>query len=284
MILYLFYLIVGFFAVRLPLWLSYRIARYLAIIKYAFSPRDRKYIQRNFKTVFPDKNESEINNLCRRAFINFAKYLTDFLRLDKFSKEYVEKRVNFKGRQFIDEVLGKGKGAIMLSAHIGNWELGAAILAIMGYDISIVALSHRYKRTDEFFIKKRTGKGINVIPLGMAVRQCFNVLRSNGLLGLNGDKDYTNNGISAVFFGKKTSLPKGPAAFSLKTGAPIIPTFLVRNENDTFDYIFEKPIYPEYSEDQENDLKTIIEKNVNYLEKYINKYPGQWCMFRSVWQ
>ena len=222
MVLYILYRMGIFLALNVPLKVGYKIATFLAIVKYTFSPRDRRYIQKNLRIALSQKSDEEIARLSRQAFINFAKYLVDFFRFSKIDARYIEKNVLIKNRGYIDEALSHKKGVILVGAHIGNWELAAAVVAALGYKLNVVALNHSYKKINDFFIGQRNSKGITVIPVGMAVRRCFDVLRKNEVLGMLGDRDFTNHGFKTIFFGKKAIIPKGPAAFSLKTGAPLI--------------------------------------------------------------
>src|SRR3989338_9282430 len=116
----------------------------------------------------------------------------------------------------IDGVLNQNKGGIILTCHIGNWEMGGVVMAMLGYDISAVVLNHRHKDINDFFIKQREEKGLKVVLVDHSMKRCISVLRKNGLLALAGDRDFTNNGIVIDFFGKPASIPKGPAMFALK--------------------------------------------------------------------
>ena len=98
-----------------------------------------------------------------------------------------------------------------------------------------------------------------------------------------GDRDFSNHGIVTDFFGKKTMIPKGPAAFSVKTGAPIVPGFLLRMPDDTFELRFDKPVSYRATGDRETDEKEVTGLCVKVIEDYIRRYPSQWYMFRRFW-
>lgn len=216
-------------------------------------------------------------------FRNFAKYLVDFLRFSILNNEYINENIHIVGLDYLDEALANGKGAIILSAHIGNWELALVTTALLGYPIGVVALPHRHKSVDNFFNSQRQKKGVIVMPLGRAARHCLNLLHQNKMIALAGDRVFNSSGILIDFFGLPTCLPEGPAAFSLKTGTPIIPGFMLRNPDDTFKFVFEKPIEFLPSGDKDKDLKQLTSKCKVIIEDYIRSYPGQWFMFRKFW-
>jgi len=282
MINYLIYRLAQSVALILPLKVSYALAQGISDLHYFFAFRDRRLVTANLKAIFPGKSEREIRRIRIRIFRNFAKYLVDFFRFSKLDKDSVKKNLGIENISYLDETLKKGKGAVVLTAHLGNWELGGAVIGILGYPFWVVVLPHKHKRVDEFFNAQRESKGLKNIPLGRAARQCFRVLKNNQLLGLVGDRDFSNKGVVLDFFGKPTLFPEGPAELSLKTGAPIIPGFMVRNGDDTCTLKIYKPL--EFSpRGDKNDLKELMEKYIAIVEGAIREYPDQWYMFRRFW-
>lgn len=278
-----FYRLGRFLAVNFPLRFSYSLAVILSDFHYFFAKIDRENVKANLKTIFPEKSVREIVRIRKAIFRNFAKYLVDFFRISKLDKEYIKKNVTIKNFTYFKETFVNQKGAIALSMHIGNWELGGAIMSILGYPVFAVALPHKDHRVDDFFNTQRKEKGINVIPLGRAVKDCLNALKSKKLVALLGDRDFTEKGVILNFFGKPTFFPEGPAVFALRTGTPIIPAFFLRNNNESFSLIFERPIEFISSGDKEDDIKQIIKQYTLIFEGYIKKYPEQWYMFRKFW-
>jgi KDO2-lipid IV(A) lauroyltransferase len=252
-------------------------------VHYIFADKDRRAVRENLKVIFPEKSEREIKRIRIRMFRNFAKYLVDFFRFSKLDSEYIKRNIKIENIHYINEALSNGKGVITLTAHLGNWELGGVVIALLGYPFWAVALPHKYKKIDNFFNFQRQSKGVRVIPLGKAVRSCLNVLKENEIVALVGDRDFTEKGVAIDFFGRSTFFPEGPAAFSLKTGAIIVPGFMVRNEDDSFTLKMEKPLgyIPTY--DKDKDLIRLIERYKITIENYIRKYPDQWYMFRRFW-
>lgn len=284
MLNYILYRIAQFIALALPLKLVYKIAVFTSDIHYLFADKDRKAVRENLKAIFPQQSDRWISGIRLRMSRNFAKYLVDFFRFSLLDREYIERNIRLKNIYYLDEALSRGKGVIILTAHLGNWELGGVVAALLGYPLWTVALPHKDRRVDDFFNFQRESKGMKVIPLGRAVRQCLNILKENKAIALAGDRDFTAKGMVVDFFGRPTFLPEGPAAFSLKTGASVVPGFMVRNKDDTFTLSFEKALeFSPPSNNKNKDLKErILQCNV-IIESYIRKYPDQWYMFRRFW-
>jgi KDO2-lipid IV(A) lauroyltransferase len=283
MLNYILYRLGQFIALTLPLKIGYRLAVFCSDVHYIFADKDRQAVKENLKTIFPKASEREIHRIRITMFRNFAKYLVDFFRFSKIDIAYIKKNIKIENQHYFQEAISRGKGGIALSAHLGNWELGGAVVALLGYPLWVVALPHKHKRVDNFFNAQRESKGLKVIPLGKAVRSCLDVLKENKLVGLVGDRDFAANGVVIDFFGKPALFPRGPAAFSLKTGATIVPVFIVRNEDDSFTVKIEKPVQFIASGDREKDTMDLIMQYKVIIENYIRKYPEQWYMFRRFW-
>jgi KDO2-lipid IV(A) lauroyltransferase len=216
-------------------------------------------------------------------FRNFAKYLVDFFRFSTIDKEYIKQNIQLQNLDYFDQVLKESRGAITVTAHLGNWELGGIVIALLGYPFWAVALVHKDKRVNAFFNAQRESRGMKVIPSGKAARQCLKVLAKNEIVALAGDRDFTGKGVIIDFFGKPTLLPVGPAAFAQKTKSRIIPGFMVRNQDDTFTLRMEKPIEFSHQPDNKDDLLALVKQYKIIIEDYIRKYPDQWYMFRKFW-
>jgi KDO2-lipid IV(A) lauroyltransferase len=283
MLNYILYRIGQFFALRLPLRLAYKIAVFLCNLRYPFARADRKYVRANLEAIFPEKSYTEIRRIRRAVFRNFAKYLVDFFRLCRLDKEYIDKNIRLENLHYLDEALSRGRGVIALSIHIGNWELAGVTTALLGYPIWAVALSHRHRKVNEFFNSQRQAKGLKVIPIGRAVRQCLSLLNNNAMVALLGDRNIAGRGLAMEFLGRVTLLPIGPASFSLKTGAPIVPGFMLRQKDDKFILRFEQPIELLPSGNTQKDVSSLIKKYKVVMERYIRQYPEQWYMFRKFW-
>ena len=268
----------------LPVNAGYALASLIARIYYCFASKDKEALRANLKVVLgKDTDEKRINHLVLMVFRNFAKYLIDFFRKSSFSEDYLTNTVTFKGKEQLHKCLSEGKGVILVALHLGNWELGGAILGWLKYPISAIVLEHSNQKVNEFFRNRRSIYNLKSIPLGMQVKKCFKLLKNNEMLAIVGDKDYTSNGIPVDFFGKKAILPKGPAVLSLKTGARLLFCIVAREKNDKFTMFFEEPDEYIPTGDFESDVEGLMGQYVKVFEKYIKQYPDQWYAFEKIW-
>jgi len=275
----------GFFLAKImPIRVCYAAAERIGRLYAKFAEKDREGLRANLKVVLgEDVDETVVDKHTAAVFKNFAKYLADFFKFPRFTERNISGNIELEGRKYMDECLSEGKGLILLSLHLGNWELGGAIVGGLKYPISAIVLEHTSKRVNGFFIRQRAINGLRSIPIGGRIKECFELLKRNEVLAIVGDKDYTSSGIYVDFFGKKALMPKGPAVISLKTGAPIVFCALVRKKDDTYKFCFEKPIRFKSTGDHNEDIRALMGEYLAIFEKYIRENPDQWYAFRKLW-
>lgn len=273
-----------FCVTRLPLKAAYRIAVFISDWHYRLSFRDRRSVRNNLKIIL--SSHDRLPGQTREVFRNFGKYLVDFFRMARrLDLEFIKSNVKIKNIEYLECILKEGNGGIVLTAHIGNWELGGMILCLLGYPIVGIALPHKERSVNNLFNRQREAKGMMIVQTYEAMRKCVDIIKSNKLVGLLADRDFSQNGEIMDFLGKKAFIPKGPAIFSRKTGCPIVPVFLIRDPDNTFTMTFEEPIYPPKDNEETERLSifSTMRAYTDIIERKIKEHPTQWLMFREFW-
>ena len=266
-----------------PRTMCYGVAMFVARICFYLHAGPREVLIDNFKVVLNGKSDKEIIQTAKRAYLNFAKYIIDFLLQHTFDDDKLKEVMEVENIHFLHEAVAQGKGVIIASTHMGNWELGGALIAKNGYKTNAIVLPHADDAVTEFFNKQRAHFGINVIFTSSVLRACINTLKKGEVLGILSDRDVTQAGEEVQFFGKTASMPKGSAYFSRKTGSIILPTIVIRQKNDKYKMIFEDYYTCACTKDKKSDIINCIEKYVKILEKYVRQYPDQWFVFDRIW-
>jgi lauroyl/myristoyl acyltransferase len=283
---YWLYKIGQFLANSLPFQVAGFFVMCLCDLHYSFSRTDRQAVENNLKIVLKTDHVSQAQ--VRAVFRSFGKYLLEFFTMTKrLSPAFIESNVHIKNIEYLNEVLQKGNGGIVVSAHLGNWEMGGAVLPSLGYPLSVVALAHKDPRVNALFNAQREAFGAKVIQVDVAVRKVVEHLRSNRLVAILADRDFGNRGIMMDFWGRQTMIPKGAAYFSIKTGAPIVPVFFIRTAEDQFEINVYPPIDPPLMPDSKISDQVAgeyIQRYLTIIEDEIRKNPTQWLLFREFWQ
>jgi KDO2-lipid IV(A) lauroyltransferase len=193
--------------------------------------------------------------------------------------------VEFKGLEHLTAALSKGKGVIFVTAHLGSWDVGgAALAATEGLPrLSAIVEPVEKESSNNAVTEMRERGGIGVIPLGQPVR-VLRALKRNEIVFMLAERLVGAEGVKVDFFGAETSLPKGAAYWALKSGAPIVPGFCIRQRDGSYIGYIEAPIDPSPGEDFELDLKRHTQRLADVMARYIERYPEQWCMLQPVWR
>jgi lauroyl/myristoyl acyltransferase len=268
-----------------PRRMCYGVARRVADLYVLFDRRGRECVISNLKHIHASSgvnlSNRALHSLARENFLNFAKYLVDFFQFLRLDRKQIDRMVHFGNvLTLLDDLLLHGKGVIFLSAHLGNWELGAAALAMEGYKINTVALQVADKKLNGLYQHFRALRGLYPIPFGRAGREFIAALRRNEIVGAIGDRDFTGSLHTVEFFGRPARLPDGPAKLALVTGAPLVPIFMVRLQDDTFAYIVDEPIWADKSRDSVDDVMRQI---AMAMERVIRQHSEQWFLFHDLW-
>lgn len=286
MFFYALYCIGALGARLLPRRLAYGLARRVADFCCFRASCDREAVRENLQAILGQENVPDL--LVRDVFRNFGMYLVDFFRFGRLTPDKIRRMVRFEGLHHMEEALGQGKGVIGLTAHLGNFELAGAVLSLLGLPVNAVVLTHTNHRVNRFFNRQRDGVGVRGIPLNggygkVTYEACKTALKKNEILALVGDRDFLNHGVELEFFGKKLKVPIGPAAFSFRTGAPIVPGFLVREKDGTYRFILEEPLKAHADLPREEAIHELTERCLISLSRAIRRYPTQWYMFQKFW-
>ena len=267
---------------RVCCWFAHRVADFCCWR----SKKDREAVRRNLQAILGRPEVS--SELVREVFRNFGMYLVDFFRFGKLNKEKIRRLIRLEGVERMRSALSQGRGAVGLTAHLGNYELAGAVLSLLGLPTEAVVLTHQNPRVDAFFTRQRSKVGIQGIPVQRMTRRDFfdtalAVLKKNAILGLVGDRDYFDHGILLPLFGRTIQIPKGAAFFALKADAPIVPAFLVREPDGSFRFVVEPPIAPPLGVSREEAVQRMTQGCLEVMERYIRQYPTQWYMFQEFW-
>jgi len=272
-----------FLAVRyLPYRISCLLGKIVVLLVYAFSRKDRENLADNLSIALgKPHNDCSIRRTVRQTYVNYGQYMVDFFLIPQLPAHKVRTFVSeIRGETILERSLANGKGVILLSAHIGNWEIGGTILRLLNYPLSVVAMPHNTKATNALVNHLRQDRGIKVIEMTLhspfSGLEIMGILRENGIVAMIGDKDFFGTGRTTVFFNRRISFPVGPVVMAMKSGAALIPSFVIRKSDGKYLGILEEPVPLDTGSNWKNHIDGNIEKTARIFEKYIRRYPSQW--------
>jgi len=271
-------------AAALPRSVTYPVATALAYLGYLLLPHRRRTARRNAARVLGvDETSAEARRTARRIFRTHGLYWADFFALNGRLGRRLDRWVDFDGIEHLKEAYEKGKGVIFATAHLGSWDVGGSAFASIESlgRFSAIVEPVTSEESEVEMKKMRRRRGLNVIPLGNAIR-IGRTLRRGETVFFVADRTIQGEGVTVDFFGRPATFPKGPAYWSVKSGAPIVPGFCVRDGRRFVCYV-DPAIKIEPTGELDADIRTATERVVEVFEKYIGRYPSQWCMLQSIW-
>ncbi|MCX5680112.1 MAG: lysophospholipid acyltransferase family protein [Candidatus Omnitrophica bacterium] len=289
---------------KLRRYVLYYLARCLAILVYimpfsmALALADiigllafwtvRKYAKitlENLKFVFgSEKTDKEIHRIARQVFRNIARNAVELVRFPKISKVNIDNLIRIEGSQILEAEFSKGKGIVVVTGHIGNWEMMGITLRIKGYPGVAVGKRIYFHKYDEYLNSLRRCHDVNIVYRDDSPRKILKVLKSNGIVGIVADQDVDSvEGVFINFFGKKAYTPAGPAVLAQATGASLVPVVVIR-EGRRHRLIVDDPIELANTGNKEADTVVNTQRWSDVLESYIRRYPDQWVWMHRRWK
>jgi len=269
----------------LPMRLGIFLGGKLGVLLFFLLKRQRLLTIENLTSVFgKDMSEAEIFNTAKAVFRNLGKGAAEFINFPKINSRNIDKLVETDGFEKIDKALAGKKGCIILSCHLGNWELSAAYTSLKGYPANAIVRPLRDERFDRFVNNMRSSKGLCIIPRESSFKKIIGILKSNQIVGILPDQDIDSvDGVFVNFFNRRAYTPTGPALLATVSGSPIIPVFCIR-QNGKHKFIVEEPIELTITGDKEKDILLNTQKWSDVTERYIRRYPEQWVWMHRRWK
>ncbi len=259
----------------------------------------RRIALNNLTWVFgKEKSSKEIRKIVKTIVNDLIRNHYELVSLYHGGNSGIREIVDIEGRENIDRALQKGRGVIMVSAHMGNFEIVCGRMTAEGYEYSAMAASSRDERAKKYFSRIWKKQGMDIIPsrpVFTALKRSVKALENNRILAIYADQNNALGGAFVDFFGRPAATATSPASLALRTGAPVIPVFIVRVGENKHRIIIEppvdtgrrdgdKPVKRSSPEDWQAEIMEITLKINRIIEKYIRKYPEQWWWFHDRWK
>jgi len=264
------------------------VARILGTMAFYLVKKYRDRVLSNLSLAFGgEKDFKEITRLAKEVFSNFTLTLFETIFAAAAPSCQFIKKIKITGREYLDAALAKGNGVIALGSHLGAFTTLGTRLAMEGYPFNIIIKEGNFPKLWKRIEGHQRRLGQNPFPLKpitSSIKKSLNCLRRNEILYLITDEQQIHGGLPVPFFGKTAYTPPGPAIFSLKTGAPILPMFVVREKGIPQTLLIGSPIEIEPTSDEKKDIQLLTAKFTKVIEDIVRQYPSQWPWLNRRWR
>ena len=269
----------------LPLSLMKWIARNIAGVCYFLYRGSKRNVENNLSHIFSDP--TIVKKITKEVFINYGEYLADWAKFIAIDTTKLLSRFSIiQGKEIFNEAHKKGKGVILLAAHLGNWELGGLFFSNSGIPINIVTAKDGIRDIASARESVRNLHNVKTITIGddpFFFIDIINALKRNEIVAMLIDRYERNNGVLIDFFGEPTYFPPGPVLLARSTGCAVLPAFTVMEKEGKYKTAVGSSIDMEFSDDKDKDIYVNLKKIVKVFEQYIREYPNQWYNFSPIW-
>src|ERR1700744_1728084 len=244
------------------------------------TPRLRRTGDLNLRLAFPEKTAAERSQILRKLYRNLGWLLAEFCQMPRYTPEQAQRFIRYEGLENYLAARDQGKGVLILTGHLGAWELSSFYHSLMGYPMSIVIRRLDNPLVDNLVNRIRCLHGNQVLHKDDFARGLLASMRRGETVGILMDTNMTPpQGAFVDFFGHPACTGSGLARVARKTGATVLPGFLLWEEASS-QYVlrFGEPLTPSCSEDADTALFTKV------IEDYIRQYPDQWLWVHRRWK
>jgi Kdo2-lipid IVA lauroyltransferase/acyltransferase len=266
------------------------VARSLAVstvwILLLLVPKLRRVALFNLRIVFPEWSDAKRDAAIR----NMARYLAwqavEFARFPRYGRSNVEQIIEMEGHENFLEAQRKGKGVLILTGHIGAWELSSFAHAIFGYPMHYMARPLDNARLDEFVNRYRCLSGNQPIYKNESARAVLKALNAGGIVGILADQNtLPEEGVFVDFFGKPACTTTGIARLALHTGAPVVPGYAYWDvQAGKYKLRFDPAVELVDTGNSEQDILENTQRFAKITEAIIRKFPDQWVWIHARWK
>lgn len=230
-------------------------------------------------------SRAEAMKINRRMLLHFGQMLFEVPHILRVTPQNLHRYVSFSHEENLIRAMEKGRGVFILTGHFGNWELMSVSMAITFDPGAVVVRPIDFGPLDRFMDDLRSRFGTEIIPKQRGMRRLMGALRRKRLVGILLDQNVDwYEGIFVKFFHQWACTNKGLALLALKTGAPVIPTFSVRQRDGRYKIIFEKEVELVRTGDKIGDVEENTALYTSIIEEYIKKHPDHWFWFHRRWK
>lgn len=268
-------------AKTLPRDVSREIAAGIGTVSYGPARLAREALRANL-ALASDLRENELDELCRANFVNFLQMLADYFYCSLAEPARIrELLANWRGFDNLIAARARGKGGVLVTAHLGNWELGGILLGLEGVPLTVVTLEEPSGALTKWREDYRRRLGIKTVAVGsdkFAFVEIIGALRRNEFVAMLVDRPYAGSGTPVRFFGQDTLFSSAPALLHGHTGAAVLPAFVLQTDAGRYISLIEPPV--PMSEDAAANTQRIAQ----VFETIIRAHPEQWYNFVPIFQ
>ncbi len=245
----------------------------------------RDVAMRNLERVFGDRFDREtLFEIARESYRNFGRMTFEYARFPRLTQRDIERLITLTGGEHLDAALARGKGAILVAGHFGNWEI-LSTLASRGYPMTLLVGEQHNILVDGLMNRLRGRFGVEIVPVTGNLMGVLRALRRNRVVAMLSDQNAGKNGVFVDFLGKPASTPYGPGRMAAGTGAALLPVSVVSRGAGAHEIVVSEAIaLPSEDLPLDERVRIFTQGYTTEFERLIRQYPDHYFWMHRRWK
>lgn len=262
-----------------------KVCEKLGVLAFLFLRKPRRRSDQNLKMALKKDKDDEVRGLTKKVFTNLAKNAGDVilaLRIRSVSK--LNEMIEVEGLEMLEEASRSGRGVLLLSCHMGAFELLPIYFTHLGYKVTVVGTRLKYDRLNRLLVDSRTSRGIQNIDRGSDTLKLVRALKNGEIVGILMDQNMKVKSIRAEFFGIPAHTPVGPALLALRINPEVLVLAIRRIEGDRHRITIRPAVKLARTDDFEKDVQVNTQMFNDEVEALIRQDLTQWAWMHKRWR
>ena len=244
----------------------------------------RQVVDENLARAFPERSPAWRARVARESYRHLGRTAATTFRLSRMTPRQILKLSRVEGRELLADPVARGEGAILVTGHLGNWEVGGGALACRGLPLDVVVRPQNNPLFDRALVRARRRLGMNVVSRQNSVHVLLRSLRQGRVVVLLADQNAHSGGLMVDFFGEPASTARSPALLAIRSGAPLVLGVALHDPAATRPHhVILEQVTVSLSGILAQDMEALTRAHVSALERQIRRNPGQYLWQHRRW-
>ncbi|MBU0678774.1 MAG: hypothetical protein KJ626_11735 [Verrucomicrobia bacterium] len=254
-------------------WLAHYVARFR-----------REIACERLREVLGDLPAKQIRHIAWISWRNLCFNVIELMRMPRINRDWIEKVSDTEGLSVINDAIKDGRGAILGTMHMGNWDLAGVALHLFDIPIFFIARRQKNPLADEYLNRMRGVTGVEtVLSDSSALKNVIRNLKKGKVLAILPDVRSRQESLSIRFFGKEANIAAGMAMFARQANVPVIPGYITRKGWGRHQWHVLDPIYPDLDLDKKEDWRRMTQQIMDMYDQIIRENPEQYFWYNKRW-
>ena len=264
--------------------LTISFGKLFGILVYVVAAHQRRLVGRNLRFCYPEWNDDQVRKLTRRVFQNFGITFVEVCQSAFMSQDQLSRIYKVNGEDILKNALKTNHGILIVTAHIGNWEVAQHYMQNFDKPFSVVATKMKQAWANRLLDHLRSRFGNAVIDKKGGLPQIMQALRRGEIVALLIDQSRRKQGIAVTFFGREATATPAAALLAMRCKSTVLPGFCVRDPDGQLTIHLKPPLETIRTGDVRSDLQTNTQTMMNAVEEMVREYPDQWFWTLKPWK